>query len=100
MTNHTLEKPNDWWWLHLPLVIPWNLAQIPALKPKVDLPSSTERESTQSSAQTHTTIFIEKGPSTRAHDDGGGFSAQFRSKPGVDNMHPGYSHLFNYPKAN
>ena len=59
-----------------------------------------ERESTQSSAQTHTTIFIEKGPSTRAHDDGGGFSAQFRSKPGVDNMHPAYSHLFNYPKAN
>jgi len=22
VTNHTLEKPNDWWWLHLPSVIP------------------------------------------------------------------------------
>jgi len=22
VTNHTLEKPNDWWWLHSPLVIP------------------------------------------------------------------------------
>ena len=27
MTNHTLEKPNDWWWLHLPLVIPLKFGQ-------------------------------------------------------------------------
>ena len=36
MTNHTLEKPNDRWRLHLPLVIPKNLAQNPAITPKVD----------------------------------------------------------------
>ena len=27
MTNHTLEKPNDWWRLHLPLVIPLKFSQ-------------------------------------------------------------------------
>ena len=44
MTNYTLEKPNDWWWLHSPLVISKNLAQIPTITPKVDLLSSIERE--------------------------------------------------------
>ena len=27
MTNHTLEKPNDWWQLHLPLVTPLKFGQ-------------------------------------------------------------------------
>ena len=27
VTNHTLEKPNDWWKLHLPLVIPLKFGQ-------------------------------------------------------------------------
>ena len=45
MTNHTLEKHNDWWWLHLPLVITKNLSKIPATPPKVDkyLPPLKER---------------------------------------------------------
>ena len=46
MTNHTLEKHNDWWQLHLPLVITKNLSKIPATPPKVDkyLPPLRERE--------------------------------------------------------
>ena len=37
MTNHTLEKkPNDWWQLHLPLVISLKLTQIPVTHPRYD----------------------------------------------------------------
>ena len=65
MANHTLEKPTDWWWLHSPLVIPQNLARIPAITQKVDLPSSTEKESTQSFARsTQRTPYFKRGPPT------------------------------------
>ena len=53
MTNHTLEKPNDWWRLHLPLVIPLKFGQDSCHTPKgKQIPSSTKRESTRSSART------------------------------------------------
>ena len=55
MTNHTLEKPNDWWWLHLPLVISLNLAQNPGITPKVDyLPLLREREREREHSKSHT----------------------------------------------
>ena len=47
MTNHTLEKPNNWWRLHLPLVISLKLTQIPITHPRYDTSpyhSSTSRE--------------------------------------------------------
>ena len=46
MTNHTLEKPNDWWRLYLLLVIPLKFGQDSCHTSKVDLSSSTEREKT------------------------------------------------------
>ena len=57
MTNHTLEKPNDWWRLHTQ-----NLVKIHATPPKVAntfLPWERERESTWSSART--TPIIKRG---------------------------------------
>ena len=38
MTSHTLEKPNDWWRLHLPLVISLKLTHIPVTYPRYDIP--------------------------------------------------------------
>ena len=68
MTNYTLEKPNDWWWLHSPLVISKNLAQIPTITPKVDLLSSIERKrehpKLRAKHTTHTIILRERDPPT------------------------------------
>ena len=38
MTNHTLEKPNDWWRLHLPFVISLKSTHIPIMHPRYDTP--------------------------------------------------------------
>ena len=38
VTNHTLEKPNDWWQLHLPLVISFKSTQNPFTHPRYDTP--------------------------------------------------------------
>ena len=52
MTNHTLEKLNDWWRFHLPLVIPLKFGQDSCHTSKGrQIPSSTERESTRSSVR-------------------------------------------------
>ena len=59
VTNHTLEKPNDWWQLHLPLVIPLNFVQDLCHTPKgrptflhQERERERERESTRSSTRT------------------------------------------------
>jgi len=38
VTNHTLEKPNDWWQFHLPLVISIKSTHIPVTHLRYDTP--------------------------------------------------------------
>ena len=38
VTNHTLKKPNDWWRLHLPLVISLKSTHIPIIHLRYDIP--------------------------------------------------------------
>jgi len=44
-----LEKPNDWWWLHLPLVISINSTYVPVTHPRYNIPHTQKRESVASS---------------------------------------------------
>ena len=44
MTNHILEKPNDWWQLHLPLVISLKLTHIPVTHQRYDTPPHSSKK--------------------------------------------------------
>ena len=99
MTNHTLEKPNDWWQLHL---IPLKFGIDSCHKTKGrQIPSSTERERVpEALREPHHHILrgaLQQGPAlagaiamaggrTRARINSSGFSAPFRSRPGVDKL--------------
>ena len=63
MTNHTLEKPNDWWQLHLPLITPLKFGQDSCHTSKGrQIPSFTEGERTpETLREPHTPINWEGG---------------------------------------
>ena len=67
MTNHTLEKPNDWWQLHLPLVISLKLTQIPVTQPRYDTPPYHTLAPRQIGRRTSVTMMSGRAAARRRH---------------------------------